>query len=891
MSTHPLPRVTDRPLTEIAVPLLLGLAGLFVALGALILYLADPTVALTPAHLLGLSVGWAVIWGVGYSVLHTRLSQGDLLLLPPVALMTGWGLLILARVLPGYLLRQLTWLALGMVVLCATALFSRLSRLLRRYRYTLLIGGLVLLGTTLLFGVNPSGQGARLWLGWQFGSRPGIYFQPSELLKVLLVIYLAAYLAERRSVPTQSSDPQLWPAVLGPMLLMVGLALILLAWQQDLGAALLFYLTFLAMLYQAWGRVSHVLIGLLLFAPIAVGGVLLSDRVALRVSIWLDPWAPEQADRAFQILRSLFAMAAGGLPGQGPGLGAPGLIPAVHTDFVYAALVEEYGMLGGVALLGLLAVLVQRGLVIAQRSKAPFETLLAGGLSTLLALQAWVITAGNVKLIPITGVTLPFLSYGGSSLVVSLGTIGLLLNLSAPHPLPLSLSLPGQRALPNLNVTVRRLGSALFLLLFSAALTTGVWTVARVETLRDYATNPHRILAELRIRRGSIVDRHGTRLADIEIDADGFVERTYPVPEAAPVVGYATLQYGTSGIERTCDPALRGEANRSAWERTWDRLLHRAPVGKTVQLTLDADLQRSAQQLLEDQRGAAVLFDVRTGEILALASAPTYDPAMVDEQWAQLRDDPAAPLLNRATQSPAQPGAALETLILAELIKRTAAPLSPPPPPLTGTVHVDGTSLGCRTPPTETTWEAVLASACPAPFAKAAEATLSVADLERIFERWGLMEAPTPGLPVAAEQEITLRSIAQEAIGQGELLVTPLDMADIVVVLGNDGVHRSLRVLAQPVPGCPPLPSAETKTVISAETSQALRAAWPAWDDVIGHLAPALGGPERELSWFLGLDGDRAPRYGVVILLETPPRPEKAAHIGVQLLQQAADRP
>jgi cell division protein FtsW len=162
------------------------------------------------------------------------------------------------------------------------------------------------------------------------------------------------------------------------MVTMVGLALLLLGWQQDLGAALLFYLTFVAMLYLAWGKGWHVVVSLLLFIPIALAGYWLSTRVALRVSIWLDPWGPGQADRAFQILQSLYAFADGGLVGQGLGQGLPTLIPAVHTDFVYAALVEEFGLVGGVALLLLLGLFIYRGILLAQRasaadSGAPFE--------------------------------------------------------------------------------------------------------------------------------------------------------------------------------------------------------------------------------------------------------------------------------------------------------------------------------------------------------------------------------------------------------------------------------------------------------------------------------------------------------------------------------------
>ncbi len=880
MFTQPLQTARDsRPASQATVPLLMGLAALFVLVGAVNLYCAAPTAALTPWRLLGLVGGWTLAWGSGYAVLRTRLPHSDLLLLPPVALLTGWGLLLLARLAPGFLVRQVVWLLLGMAALCATALWPRLPRFLRRYRYSLLGGGLLLLSATLIFGVNPSGQGARLWLGAH-----GFYFQPSELLKLLAVSYLASYLADRREVLGEPG-PHLWPAVLGPLLLMIGLALVLLAWQEDLGAALLFYLTALALLYLAWGKIVHVVLGLFLFAPVAVAGAKLSSRVALRVSIWLNPWAPEQADRAFQILQSLFALAAGGLMGEGLGQGHPTLIPAVHTDFVYAALVNEFGLVGALGLLAVLAFLVQRGLRLAQRSKSPFESFLAGGISALIGIQSWVIIAGNAKLIPITGVTLPFLSYGGSSLVTLMAAIGLLLNLSAPHPLPLSLSLPHVRTVAPLRRTAGRLGMVLLTLLASVAVGTGSWTVLRTAELRSYPTNPNRILAELRIRRGRIVDRRNTPLADIHITEDGFVERTYPLPEAAPVVGYATLEYGTGGIEATCDAALRGDVGRAPWQMLWDGLLHEDPQGHSVALTLDARLQQTAQRLLAGQRGAAVLVDAHTGEVLALASAPTYDPASVAGVWESLRDDPDAPLLNRATQSLVQPGASLETIVLSVMLQEAEPP--PPAAPVTAPVTVNGTALTCRDTPAGDTWNAALSAACPAPFA-AAGTTLGITRLQDTFAAWGLTAAPDFELPtVAAEWNAAQTDAAQEAIGQGSLLVTPLQMAGVVATLGNEGARPPLHLLTQTQPGCarPPLP--QPTPVIEPELAAQIRSQWPTWGDAIGHLGTALAGPDRELSWFLGLNSAHISRYAVVVLLENPPHVEDAAMIGVRLLQES----
>jgi cell division protein FtsW (lipid II flippase) len=865
--------------------LLFGLAALFVAAGAVLLHMADPTDALTPGHLIALIGGWSLAWGVSWALLRRHRAAGDPFILPTAALLSGWGLVLQARLAPRFMLRQTLWLILSCGAMCAVALVPTLLRLLRRYRYTLLVGGLLLLGMTLVFGVNPSGYGQRLWLG-----AFGVYAQPSEPLKLLLIIYLAAYLSDRRDLVKQKLEGKSpWLVVLGPMLVMVGIAMLLLGWQQDLGAALLFYLTFMAMVYLAWGKTWHVAVALLLFAPVGIAGTLLSDRVALRVSIWLNPWAPGQADRAYQLLQSLFALASGGLGGQGLGQGIPTLIPAVHTDFVYAALVEEFGLAGGLALLALMGLLAYRGLTLAQRAAAPFESLLAGGIATLFAVQTWVIVGGNAKLIPITGVTLPFLSYGGSSLLTTLVATGLLLNLAAPHPELITLELPASQMppmpqAPPLRRTAGRLGKAILLMLASTALVTGIWTVVRAPQLRAYTTNPRRILAEARIRRGRILDRDSEILADIVVDEDGYVTRTYPVPEAAPVVGYNTLQYGTAGIEGACDARLRGEIDRTAWEATWDGVHHRHPVGRDVRVTLDADVQRTAQRLLDGYVGAAVLVDARNGEILTLASSPTYTPTAVETRWARLRDDPDAPLLNRATQGLAQPGAILETVVLAAGLQ--AETLSKPPQPLTGTVAVDGSELTCAFPPTAHTWRGALRAACPAPFAELGR-RLGDARLAEAFAAWGLVTAPDLALPtVAAPWDPTDMDPADEALGQGQLLVTPLHMVGVAATLANDGVRVPLYLLETPQAGCPMPPASSGTRVLEADMAAQLRAMWAPHGSAIGHRGMALAGPERMQAWFVGINSPIVPRYAVAVLIENPADRRAPADIGAQLLQQ-----
>jgi cell division protein FtsW (lipid II flippase) len=397
---------------------------------------------LRAGYLIPVAVLALCLVGAAWSLRRWR-PDHDWLLLPLVGLLSGLGLAEVARLAPGmgqvagiwpplptFLVRQVIWLALGTLVLLVVVLVPRDLRWLRRYRYTWLLAGLALLAMTLVVGVNPSGFGARLWLGVG-----GIYFQPSELLKLLLLVFLASYLEDRRQVLLEvEARVGRWqvphPAYMGPMLLMWGFSMLLLIWQRDLGAALLFFGVFLAMLYTATGQGRYVLTGLALLVVAGIVGYRLFDHVALRVDAWWNPWQ-EASGRSFQIVQSLLAFASGGLLGQGLGQGLPTAIPVVHTDFVFAAIGEEYGMLGTLAVIACFALLVGRAFHIALKAQRPFDQLLAAGIGALFGLQALVIMAGTLRVIPLTGVTLPFVSYGGSSLLTSMIMLGLLLHISS----------------------------------------------------------------------------------------------------------------------------------------------------------------------------------------------------------------------------------------------------------------------------------------------------------------------------------------------------------------------------------------------------------------------------------------------------------------------------
>jgi cell division protein FtsW (lipid II flippase) len=440
------PRLRRRELTLLLVvglALVTGWASL-AAQQAGTLDLGEPT-------LLIVYLGVLLAIHVAFLISGRRMDQ---YLLPTAGMLGGLSLLLMMRLpqgmagqsLFGTLLPlaplQLVWLVLGFGLLGAVAVLVRNDGWLRRYKYTWAAIGIGLLLLVFIFGDSRGGQLLTLRIGPFSG-------QPSELLKVILVVFVAGYLAENRALLTMTSSrlgPIRMPPVpyMLPMLVMWGLALAIVVIQRDLGAALLFFLIFLALLYTATRRAAYVLTGLALFAA---GGFVvyeLFSHVQQRIDIWLDPSA-DPLGAGYQILRAMYAFGRGGVLGTGLGGGLPQIggapaIPAIHTDFVFAALAEELGMLGGLAILALYGIIAQRGLRIAATAADDFRALLATGLTLVIVVQAAIIIGGNLRVIPLTGVTLPLISYGGSSLLVNGAIVGLLLALSDPGaelpPLP-----------------------------------------------------------------------------------------------------------------------------------------------------------------------------------------------------------------------------------------------------------------------------------------------------------------------------------------------------------------------------------------------------------------------------------------------------------------------
>ncbi len=370
--------------------------------------------------------------------LRIALPYADPYLFPLVAVLASFGLVVIYRIDETLARQQAQWFVVGLGLFVATIVFLRDYRKLEQYRYLIAAGSLALLCLPRLPGIGAQVNGA--YLGVRI---PGVFvFQPTEFAKIGIVIFLASYLRDTRQLlvagARRVAGITLPPLKhFGPLLVIWGIAMLLLVVIRDLGSSLMFFGAFLALLYVATSRVSFVVVGLALFG---LGAWYLGTHVPHvtdRVDVWMDPFdAKRYPFEGYQIANSLFAQADGGLLGRGFGeafLLLPGggpLLPAPQTDLIYAVIVNELGLVGAVAVLTTYLLFVQRGFKVALLARDSFSTLLAVGLSAVFALQVFVIVGGVTNVIPLTGVTLPFISYGGSSLLANFVLLALLLLVS-----------------------------------------------------------------------------------------------------------------------------------------------------------------------------------------------------------------------------------------------------------------------------------------------------------------------------------------------------------------------------------------------------------------------------------------------------------------------------
>lgn len=656
---------------------------------------------------LAVPLGLFAAFAVAHIGVRLFAPGADPALLPIVFALSGIGITFVTRLEPSASMGQIVYLFLGVALMVGTLAVVKNLEVVKRYKYVLGAAGIALLVLPMLIGTEI--YGSKLWI--KIGS---FQFQPGEFAKVFIVLFLAGYLAENRELLSISNRTVLGVKLprlrlLYPLFIVWGVCLLVVAFERDLGSALLFYTIFLIMLYVATGRVSYVLIGLVLLAVGAFGMYQIMGHVQVRVAIWLDPFKDAQ-NLGFQIVQALYSLADGGLLGVGIGKGLGGdTIPVVASDMIFAAIGEEMGLLGGAAVLLLFMLFAVRGLTTAARAKSDLAAFSAAGLTAAISFQAFTIVGGVTKLIPLTGVTLPFMSQGGSSLLASFVIVALLLRAGdeatgrsteiantsteltpvgyrpggsrGSHMHRPALDTPesgllGRVALANRLTRTVFLFTALFAVLIGNLTYIQVFKAAEYQ---DMPSNNHTITKARYIKRGSIITADGLTLAESIQQEDGTYVRSYPNGNlAAHAVGYYSQQYGSSGVESSQDKTLTGSKDYSSWQNALNSLAGITEPGNSVQLTIDSRIQQAAEQALAGRKGAIVVLDPRTGAVLAWASAPAYDNTDIAAtmEAANASGGADTSMFDRATQALYSPGSTFKTVTLSSALENGVAALS-----------------------------------------------------------------------------------------------------------------------------------------------------------------------------------------------------------------------
>lgn len=691
-----------------ATELLLLIAGAVPVLLLYSMYVMN-TGAQLSLETLSVPIGLIVAFVAAHIAIRLLAPGADPAILPLVFILSGIGITFVTRLAPEDAMGQVVWLFVSVAAMVATLiLIPNLDRL-ADYKFTLGLTGVALLLMPAIFGTEI--YGSKLWI--RIG---GFSFQPGEIAKILIVLFLAAYLSENRELLSGSSHkvgPFTLPRLrmLTPMLVMWGMCLVVVIFERDLGSAVLFFTLFVVMLYVATGRIGYVLVSL---ALLAIGGALsykFFSHVRVRFQIWLDPFA-DPSGSGLQIVQSIYSLADGGLVGSGIGKGMPTLIPVVKSDFIFSAVAEEMGFLGGAAVLLLFMLLAVRGLTTAARAKSDMSAFTAVGLTTALSFQAFLIVGGVTKLLPLTGVTLPFMSQGGSSLLSSFIVIGLLLRAgdegtgrmalpsgdgtsASPSPLLAPGSTGGAPVVQGKHARAHfglgtseggvlgrvALGNRLtllvtfFTLLFAALIANLTYIqVIKASYYQQLPNNNHTIARSAYVQRGAILTSDGVTLAESLKQADGTYVRTYPQGSlAAHTVGYVSTQYGATGVEASMNDSLTGHADYSNWQNALYSLAGVNQPGNSVVLTINSQIQQAAEEALEGHVGSIVVLDPTTGAVLAKASSPTFSYNNISTILST--GDSSGELVDRSCASLYTPGSTFKVVTLAAAIDSGTATL------------------------------------------------------------------------------------------------------------------------------------------------------------------------------------------------------------------------
>jgi peptidoglycan glycosyltransferase len=790
---------------------------------------------------------------------------------------------------------------------------------LRRYTYLWGVGAILLTVLLLLFGSGPGGVKLSLW-----------FFQPIELVKLLLVLFAAGYLADRSGLLSDSVHRWKLKSLPGistprrediaPLAGLFAIALLLFVAVRDLGPALVAFGAFVALFYVATGRAGIIWAGLLVIVLGAFTAYRLRIGVIpVRIDMWLSPWTNPHAN-GMQLGQSYWALSSGGLWGTGLGLGMPGTLPRGRDDLVFAVLGEELGLVGSISILVLYSLLITRGFRAARLALTDFDRMLAAGISALFACQVFLVLAGVSGLLPLSGITLPFLGYGNSALVVNLFAAGLLIGISHRPRRDES-----TRFTSTSNEPLQRAALASS---FGILVLVGIGRIGAVQLIRDNATagmrvrtpdsdgvnrpktNPRLLAMERRIPRGAIFDREGRTLA-----ATRGAKRTYPYGEAiAHLVGYLDPAVGGPvGMEKEFNNTLRGFRSHAELIHEYRNkdlpfaLLFRAPrAGADLHLTVDAELQKKAFAALKSRaaaltdrrtggrknRASMVMTDPSTGEVLIAVSLPSFDPnGLTVRRWRTLMTDSAkeARLFDRARMGAYPPGSSLK-------VATAAAALEAGLEPVFSCAHVahglrwkyDGrtyvreklTDDEGDPPHGRVALPEGLRHSCNIYFARLGM-TLGVGRLQNAFEEQF-------GLRYTKAGRVFAKDLPLNAIGQGTMLASPMEMARIAASVANRGIMLQPRfvkeirdrngrsrysgtpsIMARPIGELNASKLAEMmRSVVTDGTARGVFGRLPV--EVAGKTGTAETdeGDRQPHSWFIGFTPFSKPQYAFACIIE-----------------------
>lgn len=691
------------------------------------------------------------------------------LLLNNMILLLMVGMIVLTRLSMERAIRQFVFMIGGMTFALLIPVILKCKSAFRNLTWLYAAVGIIALGLVSVAGTTS--YGAKLSI-----SIAGISVQPSEFVKIIFVFFIASMIYRKKDL-----KQLMITAVVSAIFVLILVA------SRDLGGAFLYYFTFLVLIFAATGKWYYFAGGIGFLGGAAVVGNQLFSHVQARVAAWRDPLSVIDS-AGYQVSQSLFGIGTGGWFGLGLGQGVPGKIPVVEKDFIFSAIAEE---LGGIFALCLICVCLSCFIMIVNvsiRMKDGFYKLVSLGLGTLYIIQIFLTVGGAIKFIPSTGVTLPLVSYGGSSLVATLIVFGVVQGLYICPD-----KQDNEEVSSNYSTKAVMAVTYLFLALYVAMMIYFGWFL---QFERDvFLNNPYNkvqdVLAD-HIVRGEIRASDGTVLAYTKVDSDNNETRVYPYGrEFAHVVGYST--YGRTGLESQANYSLL-TSHASFFERAQNSFREEKNIGDNVITTLDFDLQRTAYDALGKYDGAVIVMEPETGKILAMVSKPSYDPNTIADNWEEISTGEESVLVNRATQGQYAPGSTFKIFTTLAYYREHPQDYGTYSYDCDGSFTYEDNTINCskKTHHGREDLMASFANSCNSSYAKIGT-DLDISIWNEVCDQM-LFNRDLPIVFESNSSKFHLDSDAsswirmQTAIGQGDTLVSPLHMLMVVSAIDNDGV-------------------------------------------------------------------------------------------------------